>query len=174
VGAKLKAGDRAISAAEWNRHVDAAEFVYRNLISNNGTPRRGAPADLNFVNVKNSSGADRRQGDILEFTGISGVTDLTARQIILDGGSPTLANGFGVLTSPIKNGDYAPDCQVSGACVAFVNVTDANHKFAKVASATYVLQSEIVGPVRILYKPSGTGEKTCAVRLTGVEHAVIR
>jgi hypothetical protein len=84
------------SATEWNRHVDAAEFVLRNLAFENGTPRRGTPGDTNFVTVLNSSGADRVQGELLEFTGLAtGLTDLAARHLMLNGGSPTLANGFG-------------------------------------------------------------------------------
>src|SRR6478609_5098316 len=113
------------SATEWNRHVDAAEFVLRNLAFENGTPRRGTPGDTNFVSVLNNSGADRLQGEILEFTDIAtGLTDLTARHLILKGGSPSLANAFGVLNSPIKSNDLAPDCQITGACIAQVNITD--------------------------------------------------
>jgi hypothetical protein len=44
-----------------------------------------------------------------------------------------------------------------------VNVTDANHGYATPASGEPVLQSAETGPIRILYKPAGTGEKTCAV-----------
>jgi hypothetical protein len=173
-GAKKISAGQMPSATEWNRHVDAAEFVFRNLAFGNGTPRRGTPGDTNFVSVLNNSGADRAQGELLEFTDIAtGLTDLTARHLILKGGSPTLANGFGILQSPIKSGDLAGDCQIAGACVAQVNVNNASHGFARVSAANYVLQSEIVGPVRILWKPSGTGQKTCAVRLHGVEQAVI-
>jgi hypothetical protein len=154
------------SATEWNRHVDAAEFVLRNLAFENGTPRRGTPGDTNFVTVLNSSGADRVQGELLEFTGLAtGLTDLAARHLMLNGGSPTLANGFGVLKSPIKSGDTAPDCQVAGNCIGQVNVTDATHNWAVVAAGTYVLQSAFIGPAQILWKPSGTGQKTCALRL---------
>lgn len=156
------------SATEWNRHVDTADLVLgRQALGTGGAVNTGG-SNGNFVTVKNDSGADRTQGQILEFTGFA-LTDLTARQVFLLGGSPTLANGFGVLTATIKSGESDPFCQVSGACVAQVNVIDAAHKFAKVSSATYVLQSAVSGPARILYKPSGTGEKTCSVLLNGGE-----
>jgi hypothetical protein len=164
VGKKIKKGDSGFSATEFNRHVDASEFVLRNLMFSNGTPKRGIPGDTNFVSVKNGSGADRRQGEILEFTGLE-LTDLTSRDLILTGGSPTLANGFGVLQSPIKSAEYQPDCQIAGGCVALVNVLDADDRYARPIASTYVLQSVAIGPVRILWKPPETGEKTCAVLL---------
>ena len=66
---KLTAGDSTISASEFNRHVDAANIVL-------GQQQLGTPAtplrleyDTNRITVKNDSGADRRRGEILEFTG---------------------------------------------------------------------------------------------------------
>ena len=162
MGSKIKAGDNAISAREFNRHVDAADF----LQSNFGLGIPGAPKSVgrgaNFVAVKNSSGGLRRQGELLEFTGLD-LTDLTSRELMLVGGSPSLANAFGILQAPIASGERSELCQVAGTCVALVNMASASHKFARVTSATYVLQSVALGPVRILFSPGGTGEKTCAV-----------
>lgn len=169
---KVKQGDTNLSAIEWNRHVDAAEFVLRNLAYGNGTPRRGTAGDVAFVSVKNASGADRRQGELLEFTGLA-LTDLASRHLILNGGSPTLANDFGILQSPVANNDFVPDCQIAGACVALVNVLDADDRYARAIVSNYVLQSVAIGPVRILWKPSGTGEKTCAVKLLGVSGEIL-
>src|SRR6185369_5297205 len=61
--------------------------------------------------------------------------------------------------------EYTPDFQIAGACCAYVNVLDADDRYARVAASTYVLQSCAIGPVKILWKPTGTGEKTCAVRI---------
>jgi hypothetical protein len=172
VGKKLKRGDAApdLSITEFNRHVDASDFVHRNLMLGGGGAHRQTAHDTNLITVKNVSGALRRQGEILEFTDIP-LTDLSARQLILNGGSPTLANGFGVLLEPVANNDGTPYCQVAGGCIGLVNVTNASHKFAKVISANYVLQSAESGPVRILYKPGGTGERTCGL-LIGAGTAV--
>jgi hypothetical protein len=163
---RMRKTDRTISAREFNRHVEAADYVLNHLLGGNPTPRTKPRGETNWVTIKNSSGANRRQGEILEFTGLA-LTDLTSRQLMLTGGSPTLANAFGVLNSPVANNEISPDCQVSGGCVGLVNVTDANHGYAVVQSATYVLQSADTGTVRIMWKPSGTGEKTCAL-LIGV------
>lgn len=151
-------------AAEFNRHVDASDYVHSRFLMGDGRPRQPAARDTSYVAVKNASGADRRQGEILEFTGLE-LTDLTHRQAMLTGNSPTLANGFGVLQSPLASNDFTPDCQVAGVTVALVNVTDTAHRYAQATASTYVLQSALFGPARILWKPSGTGEKTCAVIL---------
>lgn len=110
--------------------------------------------------VKNTSGATRNHGEVLEFSG-SPITDFTSQPIVT-GVSPTLVNGFGVLLEPIENNDFGP-CVIKGGCIAEVNVSDADHRYAKVDSATYVLQSAAIGPARILAKPSGTGQKTCFI-----------
>jgi hypothetical protein len=84
----------------------------------------------------------------------------------MTGGSPTLANGFGILIRATPAGAIE-DCQISGVCPAKVNVTDMDHRYAIVQASTYVLQSAAIGPVKILYKPS-TGTVMCAVNLIGM------
>src|SRR6185503_21078849 len=97
---KLKPGDYVTEwpSTEWNRHCDASDAVLGRGLQNR--QNRISTPDTNFVILKNSSGADRRQGEILEFTGLD-LTDLTSRQKILTGGSPTLVNDFAVLNAPI-------------------------------------------------------------------------
>ena len=56
---------------------------------------------------------------------------------------------------------------MSGVCQAWVNVTDADHGFARVADSQFVLESTESGPVQIVWKPTGTGEKDCIVLLRG-------
>jgi len=157
-----------ISAREWNRHCDASDYHQRRLNGEGGAGARPA-YDTNTLVVKNNSGSNRRRGDILEFTGLE-FTDLTEMLPWMVGGSPTLANGFGVLLGDITTAvpDNYGKCQVHGACLAYVNIGDADHKYAVVSASTYVLQSSIIGPARILFAPSGTGEKMCLVLLNDV------
>lgn len=129
--------------------------------------------DSNIIQVMNTSGSTRRAGDVVEFTGFATSKAATpalpnAIDIVLNGGSPTLANGFGVLLSAVANSGGPVDCQVGGFCVAFVNITDTDHKYATVTASTFVLQSSIIGPVRIEYQPGTTGEKSCVVRINDV------
>jgi len=171
MAAKIKKGQFP-TAVEFNRHVDASDYVHARFLLGDGRPRQPAARDTSYISVKNASGADRRQGEILEFTGLE-LTDLTHRQAMLTGNSPTLANGFGVLQSPLASGEFAPDCQVTGVSVALVNILDADDRYARPIASTYVLQSAGIGPVRIIWKPSGTGEKTCAVHLLGVTGEIL-
>lgn len=171
---KIKAGATSFEAAEFNRHVDASDAYH--LTRATGIPGRGGNrnTDTNIIKVKNNSGGDRRAGDILEFTGLAITNFDDVPMAWLTGGSPTLANGFGVLLRASPNGSTEmEDCQIAGACLAYVNVTDADHRYAVPAASTYVLQSSGIGPARILFKPTGTGEKMCAVQLLGVTGEII-
>jgi hypothetical protein len=159
---RLNPGD-PITADYLNRHDQAADVVLGRG-QRPGEPLR-LEYDTNGITVKNTSGADRRRGEILEFTG-SPLTSIAGGDLWLTGGAVTLANGFGVLQNPIPSNKFGNrDCQVSGICFALVNVTNSGHKFAGPASGNYVLQSAISGPVRIIHKPGSTGELGCAVLL---------
>lgn len=76
------------------------------------------------------------------------------------------AKGFGIALRPIPNNDDG-QVQVSGVCLATINVTDEEHAFADVADGETALQSATEGPVSIVYKPSGTGTKTKCVIVFG-------
>lgn len=167
---KAKANDDRIPFTQWQRHDEASEAYFRTKARGDSAGIRGGRGDSNIIKVKNGSGAARRRGDILEFTGYE-LTDPSSLDDLpmawLTGGSPTLVNGFGVLLRATPDGEL-DSCQVAGVCGAYVNVTDADHRYAVVAASTYVLQSAAIGPVKILYKPSGTGELVAFVNLIGM------
>jgi hypothetical protein len=166
------------SAAAWNRHEDVSEWYHRNKARGEGSdaPFYLTPSDV--VQVRNDSGADRRPGEVLEckeddplLTDPPGVID--PENLWFKGATPTGLRAFGVLLFPAKhdatesNRGVTP-LQVSGVCKALVNITSATHRFAKVSSGSFVLQSAFEGPVRILGKSAaGTGEKECCVVITG-------
>lgn len=159
-----------LSATAWNRLEQVGEWFYRNVERGRPTPIAPFFGNPCIIQVKNISGQNLRQGEILEFTGDGLSLTIPERtNLLLDGNSPDLESGFGVLVSPLRNSTGAEagigDIQVSGSCVALVNVTDTGHNFAAPASGNAVLQSAAVGPVRIVFKPSGTGEKACGVTL---------
>jgi hypothetical protein len=160
---KANKTDSYIPWQQWQRHDDAAEAYHRTMARGDAGGLVMPSRDSNIVQVQNNSGADRAKGHILEFTGyyLAEAKKATGYGWLV-GGSPTLANAFGVLLQEIKSGKLG-DCQLAGSCYALVNVTDAGHGFASVSSATYVLQSASSGSVRIIQKPSGTGEKACWV-----------
>ena len=180
------------SASLWNNMIGAAnEFAARQLgQAGAGLPATPPPTDT--VKIKNSSGVQVRLGEVLEIRGflLSSVTrgflwfdadtpdttdellteeDTDETEIILteedeDIEGEDRSRPFVITQQDIPAGSI-DRAQLSGACVALVNVTDAGHNFAAPASGQRVLQSAGGGPVRLLYKPAGTGEKLCAVLL---------
>jgi hypothetical protein len=155
---------RAPPATIWNNMVDAGRAFADGQLSNSDPgPTRPRPTDL--LKLKNSSAANRRKGEILKIDGkvIETVTD---EHIWLDGVAVTDDCRFGILKAPAESEEVVI-AQVSGVCMALVNVTDEDHTFAAAADGEYVLQSGSSGPLEILFAPAGTGELECAVRFAG-------
>lgn len=164
---KVKSGDpfKPPPAVIWNGMIDAGlAFAGDQLSSGAPPPTRSRATDL--LKLKNSSGLVRRKGEILKIDDkvIETVTD---ENIWLDGIEPTGDCRFGILKEPADIYDVVT-AQVSGVCMALVNVTDEDHEFAFAADEEYVLQSGDSGPLEILWAPDGeTGELDCVVRFIG-------
>jgi hypothetical protein len=148
----------------WNSMIDAGNS-FRNGQLSNGVPDRTRPRNTDIISVKNDCGEDRARGEILSFTD-KAVTDLTDEHIWLLGSEVTVCDYFGILKEPIADGSIGP-IQVSGCCMAQVDIVDADHTCARAIAGSYVLESATTGPIEILYKPSGTGELECVVRFGG-------
>lgn len=164
--AKVNAGDPLrIPAPEWNRHVDAADWALQQKASGKTPPSTGQRAYVK-AKVFNNTGADRRRGDVVEI-GACTLADLNPEYLWFDGETPTFSanrTAFGVLLQPVLNEKYV-EALLLGICIAYVNVTNEDHKYADLDDGEHVLTSAVSGPVRILHKPTGTGEKECAVLL---------
>ena len=76
--------------------------------------------------------------------------------------APAGARAVLVAQEPIAD-DRIGRCVISGMSVATINVTDADHEFADLTSGSLMLASAETGPMRVVWKPSGTGEKICLV-----------
>lgn len=151
-------------ATIWNNMVDAGrDWSNRRLNGESGPPIR--PRETDILRLKNSSGADRRQGEILKISGkvLEVVTD---EHIWLGGVAITDGCRFGILKNPLLI-DEVDAAQVSGVCMAKVNVTDVSHTFAVAVAGEYVLQSASSGPVELLYAPAEVAEAECVVRFAG-------
>jgi len=145
----------------WNSMIDAGN-AHRNARLSNGTPEPTRPRQTDIIKLKNNSGADRSRGEILRING-KAITDLSDEHLWLIGSAPTDDGYFGILKEPIRNGGIG-QVQVSGCCMAMIDVADADHTRAKSVASQYVLESSDDGPIEIIYKPSGTGELECVVR----------
>jgi len=82
------------------------------------------------------------------------------------GDEPTADGYFAILKEPIASGGVGVS-QVSGCCLAKVNVGSTGHTRAKAAAGLYVLASADDGPLEIIYSPGTTGEVECVVRFAG-------
>lgn len=171
--AKMREGDslNGLSAGSWNRHEEVADWYFRNVA--HGDPKnygRQTPPPAGAILIKNSSSADRRLGEILKVGDYlnTGLNFAEFRQYpwfdtaIHDGTDAPVC----VLLHPIPNGDFGW-AQISGVCPALVNFSHADMRYARPAASNDVLQADVLGQVRVLYKPSGTGEKECLVDLGG-------
>lgn len=148
------------SVALWNNIIGAADdYAARQLGQSGARSRVEIPTDV--VKIKNSSGGQVRLGEVLEVSGFL-LSSVGRDALWFDGDTPDGTRPFGIVLQDMPSAAI-DRAQVSGACVALVNVTDAGHSYAVPVNGELVLQSAGTGPVRILYKPTGTGEKTCAV-----------
>lgn len=143
--------------------ADAAEWFQKSRGGLIGPPQDIAiPTDL--VKVKNLTGANRAAGEVVELGDIL-TSALDRRALWFEGNapSPAAAKSYAILKEDIPTNKIGL-AQVSGICVAEVDVTDADHHFVVVNSSDYNLQSAPYGS-RILYQPAGTGTLSCAVVL---------
>lgn len=152
-------------ASDWNAIGESTEWVQRRMLGQGGSsPRSAVITDI--VQVQNSSGAARRPGDVLQI-GSPALDDLVRQHPWFDGiapAAPLWTACHGVLLGQTPAGEFG-ELQLSGCCVAHVNVTDTTHRRCDVAAGSYVLQSRWAGPWQILHPVSTTGEQLCFVAL---------
>jgi len=165
----VKGGDRLeIRAPVWNKMLDAARGHQARQHSTGSTPGqdfRGVP-----VLIKNNSGYDRSQYDILGISGVvfAATDDGFKQRIVLTGVTPAADSHegkFAVLAEPIGDGDIGPAI-VDGMTICQVDITDTTHEYADIADGDAAqLTSAKSGPVQILWIESGTGTKWAVVRI---------
>jgi len=165
----VKGGDRLeIRAPVWNKMLDAARGHQARQHSTGSTPGpdfRGVP-----VLIKNNSGYDRSQYDILGISGVvfAATDDGFKQRIVLTGVTPATGSHegkFAVLAEPINDGEIGPAI-LDGTTICQVNITDATHKYADIANGDAAkLVSAKSGPVQIIWIESGTGTKWAVVRI---------
>jgi len=170
---KLKPGDplSAISAREYNRHVDAADWYERTqrLGARGGPARSGLDGTL--VRVKNSTGSDFGQYRPV---------GLGAPQVALSDGyaicaaaTPSDTSGvWGIAIDPIPNGEIGR-VKVTGAVAAYVTIADTSHTRATVGGGG-ALGSDTTGSTEIIYQPGSTGEQLCFVRFGSKQQSSAR
>ncbi|MBN1910024.1 MAG: hypothetical protein JW818_09820 [Pirellulales bacterium] len=159
-----------LSAAAHNAWCDAAEAHQARQLTQVPGP---ADDDHDTVLIRNDSGADRNQFEIL---GIGGFLFLPSQNLAGFKARPSLvgvvpsaghAGRFAVLLEPIPAGRIG-EAAVFGAVPCQVTMNDTSHKFADAAPGDpTALASAEDGPATILAVESGTGPQWAYVRLGG-------
>lgn len=158
-----------ISAATWNDMLDALATWKRSakagVITDDGLPPQPC-----IVDVRNDSGSDRLQFEIL---GIGGVTILPTENTeefrerhVIKGLTPTAdhVNKFVVLQEDIPDGEIGRGI-VCGVTPAMVDMDRAIDGFAKAKSGAYTLTSSTGGASRILYTDGTTASQTALINV---------
>ena len=122
------------------------------------------------LRVKNTTGSTLSAGAVLELT--TSVATPTRYAIVLNGiARAGVDPPCAVLLDDAANNEIV-DATTSGVCVANVDIVDADNTHARVVPGDTQLKGDFGGYARILYKPSGTGVKTCVVNLGHNEQTV--
>ncbi len=156
-------------AATVKKILDAAEHHAARVAGGQATAPDAAFQSTGRIKLKNTSGAARRKGEILQ-VGDYRLTTIDRGKLWFAG---NLHDGkdspFAVLLEPIPDGEIGL-AQIIGVCPALVTIGLSGQRFARpTESASDLLAGEAgLGPVRILHVESaGTGEKQCLVDLSG-------
>lgn len=157
-----------ISAGDYNDAVDAGQwFAQQQALGRGGSPL-SVPVNPCVVRVRNDSGGDLTAGSVVE---IGAATVTVQRQYLWFSAAARSGNDpfCGVLLESIPDGKYG-DCQISGVCMADIDVVDADNTHARVVPGSTQLKGDFGGWARIVYKPSGTGVKSCVVLLGALDN----
>ncbi len=172
---KVRDGEKLrIPARTYNAMVDAAAD-YINRRNNINTNSKGLPDDI--VYVKNNTGAAVDSLNILGITGVV-ILPMANQPVVFGGVVPSIANHsasrFVITAEPIANNSIGR-AYATGCAAAKVYIYDQTHKFADILDSDKTrLKSTVSGPVTILWKESGTGEKWAVIRFGATPDTGIR
>ena len=152
-----------LKAAEFNRHVDAAEWYHRNKALGEGGGPQGLAVSTDIIKVKNGSGGNLARGSVVGI-GDRLITDLDPLALWYDYAAPDPEQPWAILRRAAPAGAIE-EAQLSGVCIARVNVSDIDHRYARVVSGPNVLDSAGSGPVRLVQPATSTGEQELVVHL---------
>jgi hypothetical protein len=163
-----------ILATEWNALRRVAQ---RELKGQLAAPSATFPNFTSWpcleVLVYNATGSTVNAGEILAIEG--GLAEFpaypreAAKNPVVSGATPVgTADAIGILLEPVATLNYGR-AVIAGAAVCTINVVNANHDYAAPSPGSGAkLISVPAGPIRIIAKDSGTGDKAAIVALPSI------
>jgi len=175
---KVNPKDRfKVFANEWNSISDAVRWVDLQRFPS-GNLEKGEPKNTGIIEVQNGTGAAQSAlsifalDDDLSITPEAGeeTEQFKADEPIFKFELFSSLAGSDLYTRKIVVALQAAEIDeiitgmVFGITPLLINIIDENHTHAsQIAGSLETLDSGFLGPCEILWKPSGTGEKVCAV-----------
>lgn len=151
-----------LSASEWNQMAAVVNHFQDRMGRGLQSPA-GFHIDPCRITVKNETGGDLGYGAVVELNGKT-LTTLDPFHLWFKGVKPNLTRVAAILNQPLTANSMGP-AQLSGVCLARVNVSNTNHRFAAVVNDETDLASSFSGPVLMLEIPAETGLQSIAVAL---------
>jgi hypothetical protein len=126
-----------------------------------------------FLFIRNDTGSAISAGDVLMISGIVSAPPVNG-SIVFTGVARSGSEADPVFAIAIDDAasSAVARCVTAGAVVATVNVVDADNTHARIESGATQFKGDFGGWARILYKPTGTGVKTCIVSVAHNEQTV--
>ena len=153
-----------ISASDYNAAVEAGRQWMRQRRLGVGGQVDTPAINHGLIWIRNSTSGSLSRGAVVELS-TPIVDTLTPRVLWLDG---IVRAGFdpvcAVVLDPVSQLGIVP-ALMSGVCLADVDIIDADNTHARVVPGSTQLRGDFGGYCRIVYKPTGTGVKTCVVQV---------
>ena len=171
---ELHAGDRQIPASGWNEMRAAVQGLTPGQQQYNGIPRNPV-----YITVKNTTGAAlpvyaivRLSGATYTRTGSNFKDAAINAGVELDAKTPNAAtDNIAILQEACPDGGFAR-ALVSGASPCIINKPDnVNYRYAAPAAnqSNYLVGSDAVTSIKVLWIASGTGNKEAYVLLDNTD-----
>lgn len=163
-----------IPASGWNAFVDTHHIVSQMRDRTNGPANSSTAPEQVAMLVINDAGEDltsrfpivRLKAPAVEPEDTTDEAGVALRGVQFKADKPDTASetDFVVVQGPVKE-DESASAVIQGATWCLVNVTDAGHGYAKAVDGDADKLVSATAGVKILWKPTGTGEKLCVVKI---------
>lgn len=155
--------EMVIHAETWNRLLECLADYEKNKRKPKRNKDEPLPIPTDCIKVKNISGADRSEGQVLELgTFLLTTVKKTNPWFNADTVSHNGGKSYCLLKEPIKSNKFGI-AQVSGVCVAKVDIQATTDRYAYVVNSSLNLKSGEAGQFKLIGPCTSTGVQTAVV-----------